>query len=120
MRVAADLGKVEYDVLLDYVEHVELKPGHPITPIYTAVRDVFRDEIGRRRVSVRKHRAAKSIDLPLEKLSPESLIELQDRVTELTKKMWPLRFFHAAQLFQSIGLACYELIREKLEQHTLH
>ena len=124
MRLYADFGKLEGDLIFDYFEHVDLRPGHPLEPVWRALRDGFHKEIRRRRVKYKQHIPARSIDLPLEALSPESLLELQDRMTEITKKLWPLKMFHSAQLFQSTGLACHDLLREMSEQlseqQTLH
>jgi hypothetical protein len=120
MKVIADFGKIEGAVLRDYVNEVELLPGHPITPVYVAVKNAFRRELRRRQKSSKRHRPARGIDLPLDKLSPDSLLELQDRVSALTKLLWPREWYYAAQFFQSIGFACRELIMEKLERHTLH
>ena len=121
MRVLSDFGKVEYDVLLDYVNETTVPPDHPLAPVYGAIGKVFQKEIARRRSKYNEHRPATQVDLPIEGLEPEQILNIQAMVTEITKKLWPLGLFHGARFFQAVGLACHDLIKEKIEQQaTLH
>ena len=121
MKVVADFGKIEMEVLMDYVEHATVPPGHPLERVYGAIRKVFRKEVRRRRASYKKHRPATSVDLPLEGLSPEWILDVPVMVSALSHKMHPLKLYHGARFFQAAGLACRDLLIEKSEQlATLH
>ena len=61
MKVIADFGKIEYDVMLDYINEATTPPEHPLAPVYGAIGKAFKKEIRRRRGSRKKRRPAVAV-----------------------------------------------------------
>ena len=115
MRVVIDYAVLELEAMERFKEmiaHPVAIPG--IEPVWKAIWESFNREIKRRREN-QQGTAARTVVIPFEPLSTDSLERLGRVLVAFTKAMTALNCPHMARFFSAVCMGCSDDLRAKGE-----